>query len=223
MSLSPLSSTDRTRLRRYPERARTDRSELYAVLDAGLVGYVAAVVDGSPHVIPMVSGRVGDTLYLHGSAKNQVLSAAAAGAEVCVNVTDIGGLVLANTLYHHSVCFRSAVVYGSTRVVTDETERLAAFRATGEQLVPGRPETLRPPSGKELAGLTVLALSLAEASVKVREGGPFHEPDEDGDIWAGVLPVQQTFGTPLAAPETAQPTPEHVARLVGRAVGNRRG
>src|SRR5690349_1060499 len=98
---TPLSSTTRTRLRRYPERARTDRSELYAVLDVGLVGYVAAAVDGTPHVIPMVYGRIDDTLYLHGSSKNQVLSAAAAGAEVCVNVTEVEALVLANTLYHH--------------------------------------------------------------------------------------------------------------------------
>lgn len=226
MTTSPptaLSSTPRTRLRRYPQRARTDRAELYDVLDTGLFCFVGAVVDGCPHVIPMAYGRVEDTLYLHGSTLNQILVAAKDG-ELCVTVTHIDALVLANTLYHHSVNFRSAVVYGRPRVVSDDAERLAAFRATAEQLVPGRAATLRPPSAKELSAVTVIALSLEEASVKVRDGGPFHEPAEDPDIWAGVVPVHQTWGTPEPAPDVtdASAVPEHVARLAGRKVRGKR-
>lgn len=227
MSDRPLSPTSRTRLRRYPHRGRTDRADLYDVLDAGLVCYVGAVVDGSPHVIPMAYGRIDDTLYLHGSTLNQALAAARDGGELCVTVTHIDALVLANTLYHHSVNFRSAVVYGQARVVTDEAERVAAFRATGEQLVPGRAATLRAPSAKELSAVLMVALSLDEASVKVREGGPFHEPAEDAGIWAGVVPIAHTWGVPSSAPEAQVGTvggevPEHVSRLTGRPVQGRR-
>lgn len=219
-----LSSTPRTRLRRYPHRARTDRTELYDVLDTALICFVGAVVDGSPHVIPMAFGRIDDTLYLHGSNLNQVLTAMKEGAELCVTVTHVDALVLANTLYHHSMNFRCAVVYGRPRVVTDEAERLAGFRATAEQLAPGRADALRPPSAKELSAVTMVALSLQEASVKVREGGPFHEPDEDEGVWAGVVPVLQTWGVPERAPEvaTALAPPVHVTRLVGGAVRGRR-
>jgi nitroimidazol reductase NimA-like FMN-containing flavoprotein (pyridoxamine 5'-phosphate oxidase superfamily) len=221
-SSTPLSSTARTRLRRYPQRARTDRTELYDVLDTGLICHVAAVVDGVPHVIPMAYGRVDDTLYLHGSNLNQVLSAARDGGQLCVTVTHVQGLVLANTLYHHSANFRCAVVYGPVRVVVDGAERVEAFRATAEQLVPGRAAELRPPSAKELSAVTVIALSLEEASVKVREGGPFHEPEEDAGIWAGVVPVVTTWGAPSPAEEAdGIAVPEHVARLEGRAVRGR--
>jgi uncharacterized protein len=223
MSLPPLSATERTRLRRYPERARTERAELYDVLDTGLFCFVGFVVDGSPHVIPLAYGRVDDTLYLHGSNLNQALVSAKNGGELCVTVTHIQGLVLANTLYHHSANFRSAVVYGRPRVVVDDAERLAAFRATAEQLTPGRADTLRPPSAKELSAVTVLALSLEEASVKVREGGPFHEPAEGDGIWAGVVPMVTTWGAPSPAPEARDlDVPEHVARLQGREVRGRR-
>jgi uncharacterized protein len=223
MSLPPLSATERTRLRRYPERARTERAELYDVLDTGLFCFVGFVVDGSPHVIPLAYGRVDDTLYLHGSNLNQALVSAKNGGELCVTVTHIQGLVLANTLYHHSANFRSAVVYGRPRVVVDDAERLAAFRATAEQLTPGRADTLRPPSAKALSAVTVLALSREEASVKVREGGPFHEPAEGDGIWAGVVPMVTTWGAPSPAPEARDlDVPEHVARLQGREVRGRR-
>jgi nitroimidazol reductase NimA-like FMN-containing flavoprotein (pyridoxamine 5'-phosphate oxidase superfamily) len=221
--LTELSSTPRTRLRRYPERGRTERAELYDVLDTGLVCFLGAVVDGCPHVIPMAYGRIDETLYLHGSTRNQALTAAKEGGELCVTVTHVDALVLANTLFHHSVNFRSAVVYGRARVVTDDTERLSAFRATAGQLVPGRADTLRPPSAKELSAVTVVALSLQEASVKVREGGPFHEQDEDGDIWAGVVPMLTTWGAPVPAPEAAQlDVPDHVVRLAGGPVRGKR-
>lgn len=218
-SETPLSATSRTELRRYRDRGRTDRAELYAVLDAALMCYVGVVVDGSPRVTPMVYGRIGETLYLHGSPLNQPLTAAKNGAEICVTVTNIYGLVLANSLFNHSVNFRSAMIYGTATLVTDENERLAAMKASGNQLVPERATALPDPSPKQLAGVMIVALSLAEASVKVREGPPHGEPaDYELDIWAGVVPLQQTWGEPVPDPLIREgiPVPAHVTRLVGR-------
>lgn len=214
----PLSPTDRTTLRRYPERGRTDRADLYAVLDAGFLCFMAVVVDGSPRVTPMVYGRIDDVLYLHGSPVNQGLSAAKAGEEVTVCVAHVDGLVLAASLYHHSANFRSATVFGVPRVVTDEAERRAAFRAVGDNLVPGRPDALPPPTVKQLASTLMLALPLHEASVKVRDGAPGGEDaDYEHGLWAGVLPLVQVWGEPEPDPRLREPVPvpEHVTRLIG--------
>ncbi|WP_159945646.1 MULTISPECIES: pyridoxamine 5'-phosphate oxidase family protein [unclassified Nocardiopsis] len=206
-----LSTTERTRLRRGKHKARTDRADLYAVLDAGTVCHLGVVVDGAPMVVPTAYGRIGDTLYLHGSTGARSLRA---GGEVCVTVTLLDGLVLARSAFHHSVNHRSAMVYGVPRVVTDERERLDGLRALTEQLVPGRWDAVRPPTPKEMAATRVLALSLEEASVKVRTGPP---GDDEGDlalpVWAGVLPVREVFGAP--EPDPAQDpglaVPDHVA------------
>lgn len=215
----PLSSTRRTRLRRYPKRARTDRAELYQVLDSALVGFLGVVTDGHPRVIPMAFGRVADTVYLHGSVKNQALVAAREGAEVCVTVTNISGLVLANSLFHHSMNFRSAMVYGQCRVVTDDEERIVGLRAAADRLVPGRSAALPAPTRKQLRGTVVMALPLAEASVKVRVGSPNGEAEDyEEDVWAGVLPLNQTWAEPEDDDKLRAgiPIPDHVARLVGR-------
>lgn len=218
---SELSATGRTRLRRFPERGRTDRAELEAVLEGGLMCFVGAVVDGCPRVTPMVYGWIGETLYLHGSVVNQVLTAARGGGELCVTVVDLDGLVLANSLFHHSVNFRCAMIYGRGRLVTDEGEQVAALRAAADQLVPGRGQALDAPTRKQLAATMVLALPLAEASVKVREGPPNGEAgDYDRAIWAGVLPLVQRWGEPLPDPKLrgGPGVPDHVARLAGRPV-----
>jgi uncharacterized protein len=218
MAEHDLSPTDRTTLRRYPERGRTDRAELYRVLDAGFLCFMGTVVDDAPRVTPMTYGRVDDVLYLHGSPVNQGLVAARNGTEVCVTVAHVDALVLANSLYHHSANFRSATVYGTPRVVTDEAERRAAFRALGNNLVPGRPDALPPPTRKQLASTLLLGLSLHEASVKVRDGAPGGEDsDYEQEIWAGVLPLVQVWGEPQPDPRLrgAFPVPEHVSRLVG--------
>lgn len=225
VSTSPLSPTERTRLRRYPQRGRTDRAELYDILDAGMICYLGTVTDGYPRVLPMAYGRIGDTLYIHGSVKNQALQAAANGTEICVTIINIHGLVLANTLFHHSVNFSSAMIYGKTRVVTDLNEKIAALQATGNQLIPGRADALPAPTPEQFRPTLVLALSLEEASLKVREGGPLGElEDYERDIWAGVLPLQQVFGEPLTDPELRDgiPVPDHVSRLVGTHVLERR-
>jgi uncharacterized protein len=211
----PLSPTPRSTLGRLRERARTDRADLYAVLDAGLVCHVALVVDGSPLVLPTGYGRCGDALYLHGSSGAGWLRAAA-GAAVCVTVTHVDGVVYARSAFHHSMNFRSAVVHGVARPVDEPTAKLEALRAVVEQLSPGSWTHARRPSPRELAATAVLAVDLTEASVKVRSGPPADDAADiaEGGRWAGVLPVRTVFGTPEPSPdlEPATGIPEHVLR-----------
>src|ERR1700761_3710065 len=196
----PLSATGRTRLRRHKERSRADRADLYAVLDAGLICHLGVVVDGAPRVLPSTYARDGDTLYLHGSSANAGFGAGD-GHQVCVTVTHFDGLVLARSVFSHSVNYRSAMVLGTAAVVRDEAERRHALRAIVEHLVPGQWDTARSPTAKEMAATSVLALPLAEASVKIRAGGPADEPaDLDLDVWAGVLPAAVRFGAPEPDP-----------------------
>ena len=211
----PLSATERTRVRRHSERARTDRAELYDVLDAGMICHFAVVRDGSPVVLPTAYGRVRDTLYLHGSSANRTLLAAD-GQQVSVAVTHLDGLVCARAAFSHSVNYRSAVVFGTARIVTDDAERLTGLRAVTEQLIPGRWDALRKPTRKELAATAVLSVPLAEASVKIRTGPPADEPaDLAAGVWAGVVPVAMTFGEPEpdAALRPGVPVPDHIAGL----------
>lgn len=210
---TPLSATARTRLGRQRDRARFDRAALYEVLDAGLICHLGVIVDGAPTVIPTGYGRVGDTLFVHGSTANRGLRGALE-SEICVTVTHLDGLVLARSIFHHSMNYRSAVIYGTPRVIDDPEEKLAALRAISERLAPGQWGVVRPPSRKELAATTVLAVSLDEASVKERQGPPGDE-DEDYalDVWAGVLPVRQVFGDPVPDPllRPGIPVPPHIS------------
>jgi uncharacterized protein len=217
----PLSSTPRTTINRLRERGSTDRGDLIAVLGAGLICHLGVVIDGAPVVLPTGYGRIDQTLYLHGSSANRSLLMAA-GQQVCVTVTLLDGLVCARAVFHHSMNYRSAVILGEARLVTDAAEKLAALRAVTEQLVPGRWEHAREPTRKELAATAVLALPLAEASVKIRSGGPRDDPEDyDSGIWAGVLPSALAFGP--ADPDPALtgdiPVPEHISALAGRARG----
>jgi uncharacterized protein len=216
-----LSPTERTRVRRHSERAQTERAELFAVLDAGMICHLGVIMNGSPVVLPTAYGRIGDTLYLHGSSANRSMHAAD-GHEVCVTVTHVDGLVCARAAFTHSVNYRSAVVFGTARIVTDEAERLAGLRAVTEHLIPGRWDAVRAPTRKELAATSVLALPLAEASVKVRTGPPKDEPEDlDAGIWAGVLPLGVAFGEPVADPELPAGigAPDHIHARIQR--GNR--
>jgi uncharacterized protein len=211
MTLSP---TSRSTVRRQADRARSDRAELYAVLDEALICHLGVVLDGAPRVLPTSYGRDGDTLYLHGSSGAASLRAGA-GAPVCVTVTLLDGVVYARSVFHHSANYRSAMVHGPARPVRDEAERLRGLRAIVEHLAPGSWDHARRPTRKELAATAVLALGLAEASVKVRTGPPVDdEPDVlAGGRWAGVLPVRTGFGPPepcaLLPPGTT--IPRHVA------------
>ena len=196
MSLPDLSSTPRTELGRHRERGRTERDDLYAVLDAGLICHLGVIVDGAPRVLPTGYGRLGDLLYLHGSSANSSIMAGN-GQQVCVTVTHLDGLVCARSVFNHSMNYRSAVVFGVARLVTDPEEKLLALRTITEHLVPGQWSYVRQPSKKELAATAALALPLTEASVKIRSGGPSDEPEDyELDLWAGVVPVTSGFGEP---------------------------
>ena len=215
LSSTPLSSTPRTALRRHRERGSTDREDLYAVLDAGLICHLGVIADGAPRVLPTTYGRLGDALYLHGSSANAGFTAAD-GQQVCVTVTHLDGLVCARTVFHHSVNYRSAMVFGTARISTDDSERTLALRTIVEHLVPGQWETARQPTRKEMAATAVLVVPLDEASVKIRTGPPVDDPEDHGlDVWAGVLPAAVTFGTPQPDPALREGIPVP-AQLVTR-------
>lgn len=196
----PLSPTPRSTPTREKGRARTDRAELDAVLDAGLVCHLGVVLDGTPVVVPTVYGRDGDTLFLHGSSGAGNLRAALAG-DISVAVTLVDGLVYARSAMHFSMNYRSAVVRGRAVELSDADERMHALRVIVEHSAPGAWDRVRPPSKKELAATMVLALDLTEASVKVRAGGPRDDSGdiETGGVWAGVLPVRQMWEAPISS------------------------
>lgn len=217
----PLSATERTTLHRYRERGSSDRADLYAILDAGLICHLGVVAGRYPVVLPTGYGRSGDTLYLHGSSANRTLLAAD-GEQVCVTVTHLDGLVCARAVFHHSMNYRSAMIFGTAHVVRDDQRRLEALRAVAEQLVPGQWDYARPPSRKELAATAVLELPLDEASVKVRNGPPADEPEDyASDIWAGVLPARLMFGAAETDPalRPGVNVPAHISALAGRQRG----
>jgi uncharacterized protein len=214
MSLPNLSSTPRTALGRHRERGRTERDDLYTVLDAGLICHLGVMVDGMPRVLPTGYGRLADLLYLHGSSANSSIMAGS-GQQVCVTVTHLDGLVCARSVFNHSMNYRSAVIFGVARLVTDPDEKLLGLRTITEHLVPGQWSYARQPSTKELAATSVLALPLTEASVKIRAGGPSDEPEDYAlDVWAGVVPVTTGFGEPEpdAALRPGIETPPHIVK-----------
>lgn len=228
LPVTDLPVTDRTRITRMPERQRTDRAELYGILDEALVAHVALVRDGLPLVLPMGFGRGGDALYLHGSTGSGIFRAMASGAPVSVTVTHLDGLVYARSLFDSSMNYRSAVVFGIPTVVP-AADKEEAMRIVSEHLMPGRWDEVRPMTKRELAATLVLRLSLEEASVKVRAHGASEAADdgEDRAVWAGVLPLRAAARTP----ETSALTPvgthvsaaaaAYAARLSGSAGGAR--
>jgi len=180
---------ERLRVEREPQRALYDRETIAAILDEALICHLGFEVGGQPYVIPTLHARVGDVLYVHGSAASRMLRHAAAGAPVCVTVTLFDGLVLARSVFNHSVNYRSAVVLGTATLVEGE-EKLTALRALTEQLAPGRWDEARQPTATELKATWILSLPLDEASAKVRTGPEEDEPEDlDLPVWAGVVPV----------------------------------
>jgi len=180
---------DRIRVRREPHRGRYDRATIDAILDEALVSHVGFAVDGQPYVIPTLHARVGDVVYIHGSSASRMLRELDGGLPVCLTATLFDGLVLAKSVFNHSVNYRSAVLFGTATRVPDE-EKEAALHALTEQLVPGRWDEARRPTPQELKATWILQLEIGEASAKVREGGPEDEPeDADLPIWSGLVPV----------------------------------
>src|SRR4051812_5904907 len=185
----------RSRVRRAPARADYDRATIDAVLDEALIGHLGFAVDGQPYVIPTLHARVGDEVYVHGSAASRMVTMLGAGLPACLTVTLVDGLVLARSAFNHSMNYRSVVVLGQARFVEGPEERARALEAFTERLIPGRWAECRPPTRQELKGTRVLALTLDEASAKVREGGPVDDADDyASDHWAGVVPLRITPG-----------------------------
>ncbi|MFL6204539.1 MAG: pyridoxamine 5'-phosphate oxidase family protein [Acidimicrobiales bacterium] len=217
---SQLSPTPRSTPRREKDRAQSSREALHEVLDASLICHLAVVVDGVPLALPTVFAVDLDgpdeagTLYLHGSVASRSLRQAP-DQDVSVTMTVLDGMVLARSGFNHSMNYRSAVVIGRPRVVSDEAERAHALDLLVDHAAPGRAATLRRPTRKELAATTVLALPLDEASVKRRTGDPTDEDAdiEAGGVWAGVLPLRLTAGDPVTSADAVDvPVPEHVTR-----------
>jgi uncharacterized protein len=218
----PLSVTERTRHRRLHEQGSTKRGDLDAILTAGVICHLGVVVDGDPMVVPTVYGLAGDTLYLHGSVASRSL-VSAPQATICVTVTHVDGLVLARSVFEHAVNYRSAMIYGTPRLVTSPEEKLAGLRCLSEHIVPGQWDYARQPNKKELAATTLLALALAEASVKIRTGPPDDgdSPDAALPVWAGVLPLAAVWGDPEPDPVLPPqiPLPPHIAARTQRPLG----
>ncbi len=191
----------RSEVRRLPERGAYDTETIHSILDEGLICHLGFATDRGPVVIPTIHARVGDTLYLHGSHASRMMRSIP-GSEVCVTVTIVDGIVAARSAFHHSMNYRSVVVFGTPRIVDDPEERMVAFEAVTEHVLPGRWAEARWPNEKEDKGTKLLALSIDEASAKVRTGPPVDDDEDmDLDIWAGVIPLLVTAGDPIPAPD----------------------
>ena len=192
--------TPRSRVRRLPQRGHYDRETIDRILDEGFVCHVGFEHEGKPVVIPTAYVRAGDRLYVHGSSASRMLRTLASGAPVCVSVTLIDGLVLARAAFHHSLNYRSVVVFGTAVAVNEESEKLTALRMFTEHIVPGRWAQVRPPNQRELMATLVLAVEIAEASAKVRTGGPIDDEEDLAlPVWAGVIPLRLERGEPVTS------------------------
>ena len=193
--------TDRTKLKRLPKRGHFDRETVYAILDEGFICHVGFAVDGQPFVIPTGYARAGDKLYIHGSQASRMLRTLSAGLDACVTVTIIDGLVLARSAFHHSMNYRSVLVFGRATVVDDPEEKMTALVALSEHIVRGRWADVREPNDEEMVQTTVLCLPIEEASAKIRTGPPLDDEEDYAlPIWAGVVPLRLVAGDPVNDP-----------------------
>ncbi|MGC8779871.1 MAG: pyridoxamine 5'-phosphate oxidase family protein [Anaerolineae bacterium] len=192
--------TELNKVRRLPQRGRYDRETIYAILDAAKVCHVGFVEEGRPFVIPTLYARAGDELVLHGAPASRLMKHIAAGRPLCISVAILDGLVLAKSAFHHSVNYRSVVLFGRGRPIEAAEEKLEALRLLTEHLAPGRWEVARPPNAAELRGTALVAVAIESASAKVRSGPPADaEEDQELPVWAGVLPVYEAMGDPVPA------------------------
>lgn len=199
--MEKLPQTPRTSLKRLPQRGNYDREQIEQILDEGFICHVGFAVDGQPFVIPTGYARVGDSLVIHGSQASRMLRTLGQGIDVCLTVTLIDGLVLARSAFHHSMNYRSVVVFGRATVIEDPAAKVAALMALSEHMIPGRWDDVREPGERELQQTTVLSVPLTEASAKVRTGPPLDdEEDYELSVWAGVIPVRLFAEPPVADP-----------------------
>jgi nitroimidazol reductase NimA-like FMN-containing flavoprotein (pyridoxamine 5'-phosphate oxidase superfamily) len=199
--MSKFQPTQRTQVKRLPDRGAYDSETVFRILDEGLICHVGFSVDGQPYVIPTGFARVEDTLYIHGSAASRMLRTLAEGVQVCVTVTLLDGLVLARSAFHHSMNYRSVVMLGRATLVSDPAEKIKALEAFTEHIVRGRWNDVRLPTEAELKATTVLALPLAEVSAKIRKGPPKDDAEDyELPIWAGVVPLTIAPAAPIDDP-----------------------
>lgn len=212
-------ASDRVRVRRGPEKGRYERETINAILDRGLVAHVAFTTgDDDVFCVPTLFARVGDKIYIHGSKASRTLRALAAGAPSCVTVTVLDGLVLARSVFEHSANYESVIAFGRFVSVDAEEERLVALEAFTETLMPGRWSEVRAPTRQELKRTSILAMPISEAAAKVRSGPPDDDetPDAEIETWAGAVPLEVSFGTPVPSPGLRDgiPLSESVRRLL---------
>lgn len=208
--------SERTRVRRMGKRGAYDAATVHAILDAALMCHVGYVVEGQPYVTPTAHWRDGDHVYWHGSSASRMLRTLEGGVDVCVTASLLDGLVLARSGFHHSMNYRAVMALGRAELVGDQNAKLHALKAFSDRLVPGRWETLRPPTSQELKATTILRLKLDEASAKVRTGPPVDDEEDYAlPVWAGVLPLSVVAGEPVADPRLAPgtPVPDSVSRF----------
>ena len=191
-------TTERTRVRRHPERAGYDRATVYAILDAALLCHIGYVIDGLPYVTPTLFWRDGERLYWHGSSASRMLRAQREGIPVCLTVSHVDGLVLGRCAFRHSLNYRAVMVFGTAAAVEDERAKEAGLNGFIERLYPGRTRLMRPIAPQELKATMLLGMAIEEVSAKIRDDGPLDlEADRLADCWAGVIPIAQRIGEPV--------------------------
>ena len=199
-----LQVSDRSKLRRLPKRGSQERKLIYSILDEALVAHVGFVNNNQPFVIPMAYGRKRDRLYFHGSSVSRLLKNLEQGVDVCLTVTLLDGLVIARSLFHHSMNYRSVVLFGQAKLTESEGEKMTGLKALTDQMIPGRWHQARIPNAQELKATTVLVFPIEEGSAKVRTGQPLDDAEDYKlPIWAGELPLKVTAGIPIADPKLA--------------------
>lgn len=217
--MTEFQASPKTRIHRLPKRGHYDKETIYSILDEALICHVGFVEEGQPYVIPINFARLGDEIILHGAKASRLLKHVEAGHPVCIEATIVDGLVLARSVFHHSVNYRSVVLFGTGRAIEDEGEKMAALEAVTEHLIPGRWKEARLPDAKELNATRVVAVQIDEASAKVRMGPPGDEEEDYAlPVWAGVLPLREMALTPIQdeLQNTEVSVPEYVTRYSRR-------
>jgi nitroimidazol reductase NimA-like FMN-containing flavoprotein (pyridoxamine 5'-phosphate oxidase superfamily) len=217
--MTAFSVTPRNKVLRLAKRGVYDKDEVYAIVDAAMICHVAYQIDGQPYAMPTLIARDGDTLLLHGNAASRTILHAGAGNPVCVTVTHTDGIVLARSIFNHSINYRSAMLYGVGQAVTDPDEKLAAMYRFTEKLLPGRWDDVRPMTDQEFKATGIVAVPIDSASAKVRTGMPADEPEDVGlPYWAGIIPLRQVMDDPLPDSHVpaGTPVPEYLLAHVER-------
>lgn len=215
--MTEFEKTARNKVVRVAERGAYDSQTIYAILDASPICHLAFVQEGKPFLIPTIHARSGDEILLHGAKAGRLMKHIGAGNDVCIAVTHLDGLVLARSAFHHSMNYRSAVIFGTGRIIDDEAEKMRGFETITNRVLPGRWDEVRQPNAKEMNATALAAISIESASAKVRTGGPMDdEEDYDLPIWAGVVPIRSQMLEPETDPSSKKdlPVPEHVKDFI---------